>query len=178
MKTAYLPLISLAFVLTACQPAAKTAELAPPKASGESVILQAREQRAALSVEPVASEQASFTSFTGRLSWDDDVTARVFTPFAGIVRQLPVEVNDPVSKGTALATIQSSDFGQMQADVKKAGSDYRRAEQTLARSRELLEHGAAPRKDVESAEADFASAAAEKERAEARFATLFFSSSR
>lgn len=160
----------LALALTACQPPRKVEELPPPKASGDSVILQAQAQRTALSVEPVGAQQPSFTTFTGRLSWDDDATARIFTPFAGIVRQLLVDVNEPVSKGAALATIQSADFGQMQADVKKAVSDYRRAQQSLNRTRELLEHGAAARKDLESAEADFASASAEKERAETRYA--------
>jgi cobalt-zinc-cadmium efflux system membrane fusion protein len=69
-----------------------------------------------------------------------------------------------------LAEIQSPDFAQAQFDARKAASDLRRAGQTLTRLRDLFEHGAAPRKDLESAEADDASAEAEKDRAERRLA--------
>jgi cobalt-zinc-cadmium efflux system membrane fusion protein len=69
-----------------------------------------------------------------------------------------------------LAEIQSSDFGAAQADARKAESDFRRADLNLTRLRDLFDHGAAPRKDVESAEADYASTRAEKDRAEARLA--------
>src|SRR5262249_13146268 len=45
-----------------------------------------------------------------------------------------------------------------------------KAERALSRARELTEHGAAPAKDLEAAEADFESATAEKERTSARLA--------
>jgi cobalt-zinc-cadmium efflux system membrane fusion protein len=102
--------------------------------------------------------------------WNEDATARVFSPFAGIVRKLFVEVNQPVSKGAPLTEIQSPDFGQALADARKAESDFRRADRNLNRLRSLAEHGAAPRKDLESAEADYESTQAEKERATARLA--------
>jgi cobalt-zinc-cadmium efflux system membrane fusion protein len=127
-------------------------------------------QHAALTIDTVGTEQPVFVPLTGRLVWDDDATARVFTPFAGRVRKLLVEVNQPVTNGMALAQVQSPEFSQAQADARKAESDFRRVEQNLTRSRELFEHGAAPRKDVESAEADFASSRAEKERAVERLA--------
>jgi cobalt-zinc-cadmium efflux system membrane fusion protein len=75
-----------------------------------------------------------------------------------------------VTNGAPLAEIQSADFVQAQADVRKAQSDFRRAERNVARLRDLFEHGAAPRKDLESAEADFAMAQAENDRAEQRVA--------
>ncbi len=127
-------------------------------------------QRAALTIESVGAEQPLFVVLTGRLVWDDDATARVFTPFAGIVRRLLVGVNEPVTNGMPLAEIQSPDFGQAQADARKAESDFRRADRNLTRLRELFDHGAAPRKDLESAEADFASIQSEKDRAEGRLA--------
>jgi cobalt-zinc-cadmium efflux system membrane fusion protein len=69
-----------------------------------------------------------------------------------------------------LAELQSADFGQAQAEARKAASDFRRTDLNLTRARDLFEHGAAPRKDLESAEADYASALAEKDRAETRLA--------
>jgi cobalt-zinc-cadmium efflux system membrane fusion protein len=104
------------------------------------------------------------------LVWDEDVTVRVFTPFAGIVRKLLVEVNEPVSKGQALAELQSPEFSTAQADARKAASDFGRAERNLERLRDLFEHGAAPRKDLEAAEADYSSAKAERDRANERLA--------
>jgi cobalt-zinc-cadmium efflux system membrane fusion protein len=127
-------------------------------------------QLASLTIEPVGEEQQSLVRLTGRLVWDEDATVRVFTPFAGIVRKISAELNQPITKGQPLAELQSADFGQAQADARKAASDFRKAERSLVRLRDLAEHGAAPTKDVEAAEADFASAQADKERAEGRLA--------
>jgi cobalt-zinc-cadmium efflux system membrane fusion protein len=127
-------------------------------------------QLRALTIEPVAAHKAPSVPLAGRLIWNDDATVRVFTPFAGIVRKLLVDLNQPVAKGAPLAEIQSADFGQAQADARKAEGEFRRADLNLNRVRDLFEHGAAPRKDVESAEADFAAAQAERDRAEARLA--------
>ena len=161
----------LAGLMVGCTAAKDVAEPSTVQVVGDTVCLASNSpQRATLVVELVGPEQPSFVPLTGRLVWDDDVTVRVFTPFAGIVRKLLVDVNQPVSKGSPLAEIQSADFGQAQADARKAASDFRRMEQNLTRERDLFEHGAAPRKDVESAEADFASAQAEKDRAETRLA--------
>jgi cobalt-zinc-cadmium efflux system membrane fusion protein len=126
---------------------------------------------AAINVEPVRSNEASMVPIAGRLMWNEDATVRVFTPFAGIVQRLMVDVNDKVGRGTPLAEIRSGDFGQAMADARKAESDFRRAERNLNRVRDLAEHGAAPRKDVESAEADFASAEAERDRTRIRLET-------
>jgi cobalt-zinc-cadmium efflux system membrane fusion protein len=164
-------LFALCILLTGCSPAKNEAEVPEAKADGDAVIVATNSpQLAALTIEPVDAEQATFVPLTGRLVWDESATVRVFTPFAGIVRSLFVDVNEPVRKGMPLAEIQSPDFGQAQSDVRKAASDLRRADQNLTRLRDLFEHGAAPRKDLESAEADYASAQAEKDRAEARLA--------
>ncbi len=164
------PVAVLSALLAGCAPSAKNGSAPPePKVSGDTVVLGTNcPQIAALSVEPVGPEQPSFVPLTGRLVWNEDATVRVFTPFAGIVRKLFVDINQPITRGAPLAEVQSSDFGQAMSDARKAESDYRRTELNLNRLRDLYEHGAAPRKDLESAEADYASARAEKERAENR----------
>lgn len=165
-------LMAALLALTAgCKAAKDAAEAPAAQISGDTVCLPANApQRQALTVEAVGSETPSFVPLTGRLVWDENRTVRVFTPFAGIVRKLPVEVNQKISKGATLAEIQSSDFAQAQADASKAASDWRRADQNLRRVRDLFDHGAAPQKDVETAEADFAGAQAERQRAETRLA--------
>ncbi len=100
----------------------------------------------------------------GRSVWDDEATVRVFTPFAGRVTKISADVGQAVKQRDTLAMIASPDFGQTQADARRAESDFRLAERTLARVRELYEHGAAPKKDLEAAEADFARAQSEKTR--------------
>ncbi len=171
-RTLYrLGLAGLLPALAACHSNPKPDEPPEAKVSGDTVVMPANSpQCASLSVEPVGAEEPAFVPLTGRLVWNDDATVRVFTPFAGIVRKLLVDVNQPVSRGMSLAEIQSSDFGQAQADARKAQSDFRLAQRNLDRLRDLFEHGAAPRKDLESAEADFASAQAEQDRAETRLA--------
>src|SRR5215471_12570108 len=160
-----------ALFLFGCNSSNKPPDELGPKVKGETVTIPRNSpQLAALSVEPVGSQRASSMPLAGRLMWDENATVRVFTPFAGIVRRPLVEVGQPITKGAPLAEIQSSDFGQALADARKAQTDFRRTERNLNRLRDLAEHGAAPRKDVESAEADFASAQAEKERAEMRLA--------
>jgi cobalt-zinc-cadmium efflux system membrane fusion protein len=162
-------LFSLA--LSGCHSEHKTAERPETKVIGNTVTMPTNSpQAAALTVERVGAEQRAFVTLTGRLVWDEDATVRVFSPFAGIVRKLFVEVNQPVTKGTPLAEIQSGDFAQVQAEAHKAESEFRRAERNLARLTDLAEHGAAPRKDLEAAQADYASAQAEQERAEGRLA--------
>jgi cobalt-zinc-cadmium efflux system membrane fusion protein len=75
-----------------------------------------------------------------------------------------------VKQGDPLVMIASPDYGQAQADARKAASDFVLAERSLNRVRELFEHGAAAQKDVQSAEADFERAKSEKERTAARMA--------
>jgi len=164
-------LLVLWALLAGCNSERKRAEVPQPKVTDDTIAMPINSpQRAALAVEPIGATQPAVVPLTGRLVWDEDRTVRIFTPFAGIVRKLSVNVNEPVAKTTVLAEIQSADFGQAQADARKAESDFRRAERSLARVRDLFEHGAAPRKDFEGAESDFASAQAEKDRAEGRLA--------
>ena len=108
----------------------------------------------------------------GRLIWDEDLTVRVFTPIAGRVSRVLVSTGQRVSAGQTLALISSGEFGQSQADARRAAADLVFANRTLARQRDLLSHGVVAAKDVESAEADSARAQAEKLRADARLAML------
>ena len=164
-------LLALCLMLAGCHPAKNEPEVPEAKVNGDTVIMATNSpQLAALTIEPVGAEQPAFVPLTGRLVWDEDATVRVFTPFAGIVRKLFVDLNQPVTKDMPLAEIQSPDFAQAQSEARKAASDLRRANQNLTRLRDLFEHGAAPRKDLESSEADYASAQAEQDRAETRLA--------
>jgi cobalt-zinc-cadmium efflux system membrane fusion protein len=118
-----------------------------------------------LSVETARERKELVTGLTGRLAWDDDVTARVFPAVSG--RTVAIEVNpgQSVKTNAVLARIKSPDFGQAQADARKAIADLKNAERALDRTRALLKHGAAAEKDLETAETEHARAVSEQQRA-------------
>src|SRR5262245_61267263 len=94
--------------ITGCQPNDKAAEATEPQVSNETVILATNSpQLSTLTVEPVGETRPTRVALAGRLVWDEDTTVRVFTPFAGIVHNLPVDLNQHVGKGSPLAEIQS-----------------------------------------------------------------------
>jgi cobalt-zinc-cadmium efflux system membrane fusion protein len=106
----------------------------------------------------------------GRLCWDEEVTARVFTPLPGRVLRIDADVRQQVHAEQALATITSPDFGQAQASARRAATDLQFAERTVARLHELQEHGAVALKEVQAADAELARARAEKDRTEGQLA--------
>jgi cobalt-zinc-cadmium efflux system membrane fusion protein len=107
---------------------------------------------------------------TGRLLWNEDVTARVFPSVSGRILEVLANPGQRVVAGQVLARLRSRDFGQAQADARRASADLILAERTLVRAKELLERHAAAQKDVEAAEADHDRAVSEKERATAALA--------
>ena len=98
---------ALLILLAGCHPGKNEAEVLEAKVNGDTVIMATNSpQLAALTVEPVGAEQPAFVPLTGRLVWDEDATVRVFTPFAGIVRRLFVDLNQSVTKDMPLAELQ------------------------------------------------------------------------
>jgi membrane fusion protein, heavy metal efflux system len=142
-----------------------------PKVTGDKVVISPESpQLASLGVEAAAGAQAAVLRLNGRLVWDETLTVHVHTPFAGRVTRILAEPGQPVKKGDVLALIASADYGQAQADARKAAGDFALAERTLNRLHDLLEHGAAAQKDVESAQADYQRTQSELQRASARLA--------
>jgi cobalt-zinc-cadmium efflux system membrane fusion protein len=155
--------------LLGCKEKPKAAETPELKIEGEKIILtDGAPQKTSLAVETAEPLKMSITHLTGRLMWNDDATVRIFTPVAGRVSEVTAKLGQTVSSGTPLARIDSPDFGQALAEARTAAGNLRLAERSLARAKELNEHGAAPLKDVESAEAAYTSAVSERDRSLAR----------
>ncbi|MBI3414817.1 MAG: efflux RND transporter periplasmic adaptor subunit [Verrucomicrobia bacterium] len=164
-----LPLLLGSTLFAGCHSGEKAAAPLGSTVQGEKISIPSDSpQLASLTVTPAETCNASKLLLNGRLVWDDNVTVRVFTPFGGRVAKILVESGQLVEKGAPLVAIASPDYGQAQADARKAVSDFALAERTLARVKELFDHGAAPQKDLQSAEADFARAQSEKQRTQAR----------
>lgn len=163
-----LTLFLLFFVMAGCRQKELGAGPPAPKADGDTVVFASNApQLSLLAVQAAEARTTAIVRLTGRLYWNDDTTVRIFTPVAGRVMAIHVDLGDPISAGTALADINSPDFGQALANARIAVGNLATADRAFARSNDLFEHGAAARKDVEAAEAAYIAALAERDRAEA-----------
>ena len=160
----------VALLPTGCIKKAETkTEEAGPKIEFDKVTLPAGSpQRSSLAVEVAKPAEKSIARLTGRLTWNEDATVRVFAPVAGRVEKIEGQPGSRIREGETLATLYSPDFAQAQSDASRAVSGLKLAERTLARLQELFAHGAAAKKDVDSAEDDLAGKRSESERAQAR----------
>jgi len=107
-----------------------------------------------------------------RLTYDENVTARVSSPIAGRIVRLDAAQGDEVGRGAALAVLDSPDLAAAVADVEKAVSDEARKKAAFERTAKLLESDVLPRKDYENARAEYDQARAEARRAELRLRNL------
>lgn len=147
-------------------PTAAKLESAVPTAKGDLVgFASGAPQLNYLSVETARERKELVTGLTGRLAWDDDVTARVFPAVSGRTVSIEVNPGQSVQTNAVLARIKSPDFGQAQADARKAVAELKSAERALDRTRALLKHGAAAEKDLETAETEYTRAVSEQQRA-------------
>jgi cobalt-zinc-cadmium efflux system membrane fusion protein len=108
----------------------------------------------------------------GKVTFNENVTARVMSPIPGRVVALTAQVGDAVKAGDTLAVLDSPDLAAAVADLRKAGADEARKKPALDRARSLFEAGVFARKDLEAAEADERQAQAEVARAAMRLRNL------
>lgn len=176
MKNLYrtsLALLLATLLLAACGQGIEEKKEVPPQIDGERIVFAEPEKAAAfLKTETVDRDQGTVLRLPGRLVWNEDRTVRIFPQLAGRVVRLHADVGSRVKPGEPLATLSSPDFGQAQADLKKADADARQARQALERSRELLAAGVIAQRDAQQAEADHARTVAEAERAGSRLKLL------
>ena len=157
------------FLLTSCGAKEAAVPEARPTVQGPTITFpKASPAIARLAVEKVEPPLERDLVLPARLTWDEERTVRVFTPFAGRVTRLIAKAGDRVAAGAPLAEMMSPDFGQAQADAGKAQADLALATQALARQKELHEHGVTSAKDLQQATADLARARAESDRAVGR----------
>lgn len=130
-------------------------------------------QLTSLKIEPVTEIPVPVTEpLNGKIVFDENRTARVYSPVAGRALSIQAQVGDTVKAGQILLEMDSPDVGAAVADVRKAQADLALKQQALERSRMLLEGGVVARKETEVAQADWASSRAEHERAMARLKNL------
>lgn len=108
----------------------------------------------------------------GRITYNENFTARVSSPIAGRIVSIKLQPGDTVKAGDALVALDSPDLAQAVADLHKAEADETRKRLAFERARKLHEGEVLPRKDYESAEADLAQSHAETQRAHLRLRNL------
>src|SRR6266705_3316571 len=158
--------LAIAALVPACNDGDARSDVARPRLeNGRIVFPQGSPQLNSFATEPVAASSPQQLRLTGRIVWDENRTVRLFPAFAGRVIHIQVKAGDRVKQGETLAVLASPDFGQAQADARRAQSDFALAEKNLSRLRELHAAGVSPRKELITAEADYARAEAELARA-------------
>jgi cobalt-zinc-cadmium efflux system membrane fusion protein len=158
----------VAAVVAGCNQAAEKA-VPPPRVENNAVIFEpASPQLSSIHTALAEPQRDAVLRFNGRLVWDEDHTARVFTPLAGKVMSIAVRAGDAVKAGHVLAVLSAPDLGSAQAEARKAEQDYLLAQKNRSRIEELHGAGVAPAKDLHVALAEEARAASERARTQAR----------
>jgi cobalt-zinc-cadmium efflux system membrane fusion protein len=114
------------------------------------------EQLPHLHVGPVRSSTwETNVETTGTVDWDADHTTQAITQVGGPITRIVVDYGSHVKAGDPLLYVASPDISNAIATYKKARDQQDLTRKALDREKELLAHGAAAVKDVESAEADY-----------------------
>lgn len=154
--------------------------IAGSKAARDEIVLPAGSpQLENLKIEPVIAVTAPTADpLNGKISFDENYTARITSPVIGRALQINAQIGDKVKSGQGLIVIDSPDLGSAMADARKAEADLQLKKQSLERSRMLLEGGVIPQKEYEASQADMSEASAEAMRARARLKNLGTSNSK
>src|SRR5205807_5550776 len=164
-----LPGLLAASILAGCNQATEKVAVPPPRVDKNAVIFEpASPQLSSIQTASVEPQHEAVLRVNGRLVWDEDRTARVYTPFAGKVLSIAVRPGDKVKVGQVLAVLSAPELGSAQAEARKAEQDFLLAQKNRARIEELHAAGVAPAKDLQAAQAEEARAASERARTQAK----------
>ncbi len=120
--------------LTACHQT-KVEEVINTKKILDSLINQSQ-------LTPVVSLPViNILDLTGKISMDENRSARIFPLAGGIVVNVAVEVGDQVSKGQLLATIKSPELIDAQKEYKNAEAELLNQEKNVEAAKSLLKSG-------------------------------------
>lgn len=108
----------------------------------------------------------------GRIAYNDNLTARVFSPIAGRVVKIMAEAGNTVKAGQGLLAIDAPEYALAAADSSKADADLLRKKEAYDRAKQLYAAKGVARKEVEATEDDWQQAEAEAIRAKSRLKNL------
>jgi len=108
----------------------------------------------------------------GVVEADPARTASVLPPLGGRILELKVSLGDRVEKDQVLAIIDSPDLAQAFGDDDKAKATLEMTDRNLKRQEALVKARGASERDLEQARNDYAQAAAEYRRSQARLQAI------
>jgi cobalt-zinc-cadmium efflux system membrane fusion protein len=107
-----------------------------------------------------------------RITYDDNYTARVYSPIAGRVTKIAAEAGQRSKRAIPCCGLIRRIMPRGASDSLKADADLLRKKVAYERAKGLYEVKGLAQKDLESAEADWHQAEAEAQRAKARMKNL------
>ncbi len=111
-------------------------------------------------------------SVPARVQADPARVVHIYPPAGGRLLQVNVRPGDHVGKGEAVAVLESSDVAQARADYEKARAEADRNQHAFDRAKLLLDHEVLSQREYQDAEASYAEARSELQRASERLRVL------
>jgi cobalt-zinc-cadmium efflux system membrane fusion protein len=137
----------------------------PARGQAQAGMLTA-EQRARLELAPVTARAfRPTTEVTGTVAFNGDRSTQMLSPISGPVARILVEPGARVTRGQALAIVASPDYAADVAAYRKAEVTAENLKRIADLDAQLFKNDALARRDLEQAEADAATAAADREAA-------------
>jgi cobalt-zinc-cadmium efflux system membrane fusion protein len=152
--------IAALLLLTACGQ-----KSSPPPPQGQNVILtDAQRQKITLYTVTNGGYRKEVDT-SGTVDFDNDQATPVLAPFGGPVTRILVDVGQKVKKGDPLAAVVSPDFATAVSTYRKTLVNAQNLRRLADLDKDLLAHEGVSAKEAEQAEADAASAEADRDAA-------------
>ncbi|BAH39224.1 MAG TPA: efflux RND transporter periplasmic adaptor subunit [Gemmatimonas aurantiaca] len=176
---ALLAVMTFCFVFTACEstdtPAVDAAETHAQEEAEtpEHVQLDTTQIRqGGIVVEAAPSISSSTLAVTGTIGYDANRVSHVGSRTSGRVVTVRVDLGTRVSRGQALAILESPEVGQIRAEETEAQELVKIASENFAREQRLATQGISSRKELLDAEAELRRQQARLRSAESRLSVL------
>ena len=148
-----------AFAIAGCSAKDRHAEGAPPS-SGLNLTAAQRRHIQLFTVQASTFQRTIETS--GVVDFDNDQATVVLAPFGGPVTQILATLGQHVSKGQALAVVNSPDYAAAVSAYRKAQATAANARRLADREKDLLQRQDVSQREAEQAETDAANAEADR----------------
>jgi membrane fusion protein, heavy metal efflux system len=102
---------------------------------------------------------------TAAVDFDNDQATSVLAPFSGPVSRMLVSIGDEVTKGQALATVDSPDFATAISTYQKAIATARTNRRLADLDKDLVQHNGVSQREYEQAQTDATNAEADRDAA-------------
>lgn len=145
---------------TSAKPADTTAANTPKNFT---ITAEQRQRIHIVAVQPVSFRPV--VEATGNVAFNGDKSTQVLSPVSGPTTRVVVSPGAVVSRGQPLAYVSSPDFAAAVAGYRKAQTAFRNAKRIADRDSALFKNDALARGELEQAQSDVASAAADVEAA-------------